>query len=97
MQRWAFIYTLSGDATGVVRHEIGDPACALVAVGVPTAADAPAQVDGLIADGVELIECCGAFGPAESAAVLTAIDGRVPFGMVTYPCGEAAGLQRLFG
>lgn len=97
MQVWAFIYTLSADATEVVRSEIGDESCRLIAVGVPSAIDGPAQVDELIADGAELIECCGAFGPAETAAVQAAVAGRVPVGVVTYPCSEAGSLHRLFG
>lgn len=97
MKIWAFIYTLSAEATNVVRHEIGDSGCQLIAVGVPSTADGPAQVDRLIADGAELIECCGAFGPAETAAVQAAVAGRVPVGTVTYPCNEAGGLHRLFG
>ena len=72
MKVWAFIYTLSADASAVTRNEIGDDGCRLIAVGVPSAADAPGQVDALIADGAELIECCGAFGPAETVAVQAA-------------------------
>jgi hypothetical protein len=97
MDTWAFIYTLAGDRTAARTDTIGAPDCRLVAVGVPTAADAPAVIDGLIADGVQLVELCGAFGPAETAAVLAAVDGRVPVGAVTYPAGQADGLHALFG
>jgi hypothetical protein len=97
MHTWAFIYTLGTDATEVRRDEIGSPACRLIAVGVPTTADAPAVIDDLVADGAQLIELCGAFGPADTAAVLTAIAGRAPLGAVTYPGSEATGLHALFG
>lgn len=82
------------EATEVVRNEIGEDACRLVAVGVPSAADAPGEVEALIASGVELIEMCGAFGPAETEAVRVAAAGRVPIGAVTYPCSEAGGSTR---
>lgn len=97
MQKWAFIYTLSGESTEPRRHDIGDDGCKLVAVGVPSASDAAGVVDDLIAAGVELIECCGAFGPKASTAVLDAVANRVPVGFVTYPCSEATGLHQLFG
>jgi hypothetical protein len=97
MRQWAFIHTLGADATEVRRDVIGSPGCRLVAVGVPRTADAPAVVDELIAGGAQLVELCGAFGPADTAAVLGAIGGRVPLGGVTYPCSEAKGLDALFG
>jgi hypothetical protein len=97
MRKWAFLYTLGPDATGSRVDTVGSPGCELVTVGVPAAGDAPAHIDELVAGGVELIELCGAWGPAETAAVQAAVAGRVPVGVVTYPCGEAAGLHRLFG
>lgn len=97
MQRWAFLYTLGADATQIRTDVIGSGGCGLVAVGVPSTADAPGLVDGLIADGAQLIELCGAFGPADTAAVETAIAGRVPLGAVTYPASAGPGLHTLFG
>jgi hypothetical protein len=97
MQRWAFVYTLGADAGEVRTDRIGSPACELMAVGVPSPADAPGVMDRLVADGVQLVELCGAFGPAETAAVQEALAGRIPLGVVTYPCGEAGGLHTLFG
>jgi hypothetical protein len=97
MQKWAFIYTLSAESAESRRDEVGDSGCTLIAIGVPSPSDAAAEVDGLIAAEVELIECCGAFGPKESAAVLDAVANRVPVGFVTYPCSEATGLHSLFG
>jgi hypothetical protein len=97
MQKWAFLYTLGPDATEARIDTVGSPGCELVTVGVRAAGDAPAHVDKLLAGGVELIELCGAFGPAETAAVQAAVAGRVPVGAVAYPCTEAGGLHQLFG
>jgi len=97
MDIWAFIYTLGPDTTAVRTDTIGSPGCRLIAVGVPTVTDAPGVIDGLLAEGAQLIELCGAWGPAETAAVLAAVDGRVPVGAVTYPASQATGLHALFG
>jgi hypothetical protein len=69
----------------------------LLSVGVPSTEVDPDVVEHLIAEGVELIELCGAFGPGEASAVIEMVDGRVPVGFVTYPASEAGGLQALFG
>jgi hypothetical protein len=97
MDTWAFIYTLGPDTDAVRTDTIGSPGCRLVAVGVPSVADAPGVIDGLIAEGVQLIELCGAWGPAETAAVQAAVDGRVPVGTVSYAASEATGLHALCG
>jgi hypothetical protein len=67
-----------------------------MALGVPTVDDGPAAAAWLLDQGVELVELCGAFGPKDQARVETALGGAVPFGAVTYPCDQAAGLQQLF-
>ena len=98
MQTWGFIYT-SGDEDGSpVVGRTGSEACVLLTVGVPSSTAVDDQVvEDLLAQGAELIECCGAFGPAESARILDQVAGRVPVGFVTYPCSEAGGLHALFG
>ncbi len=98
MQTWGFIYT-SGDGDGPpVVGRTGSEACVLLTVGVPSAAAVDDQViDDLLAQGAELIELCGAFGPTESARILDQVAGRVPVGFVTYPASQAGGLHTLFG
>ena len=97
MEKWGFIYT-SGDGDGPPVHtEAGTQACVLITVGVPSTDVALEVVEDLIAQGVELIELCGAFGPGPTAAIIELVDGRVPVGVVTYPASEAGGLQALFG
>lgn len=99
MEKWAFIYTSGdgdGDGTPVVAAT-GSKACELITVGVPSTAVDSEIIEQLIEEGVELIELCGAFGPAASATVVAQVDGRVPVGYVTYPASEAPGLHALFG
>lgn len=97
MEKWAFIYTSGDGDTPPITASTGSQACELITVGVPAAAVEGAVIDELIEDGVELIELCGAFGPAEAARVIEQVGGRVPVGYVTYPCTEAGGLHSLFG
>jgi|JI9StandDraft_1071089.scaffolds.fasta_scaffold910348_2 hypothetical protein len=96
MQKWGFIYTL-GDREGAIRRDvIGSAACELICVGVPSVEDAVAAAKGLLEDGVELIELCGAFEAEGLAAVKHAVDGKVPAGAVFYGGDAAPGLHRLF-
>lgn len=97
MQTWGFIYT-SGDEDGPpVVGRTGSEACVLLTVGAPSTTVDDQVIEDLLAQGVELIECCGAFGPAESARILDQVAGRVPVGFVTYPASQAGGLHALFG
>jgi predicted polyphosphate/ATP-dependent NAD kinase len=91
--KWGFIYTLD-DATEPQRVDIVGT---LVCVGIPSVADGPAAARQLLANGVELIELCGGFAGAGLAAIIAAVDGRVPVGAVFYGVEASAGLQRLFG
>ncbi len=49
----------------------------------------------LVADGVQLIELCGGFGPEGTARVLQATDHAVPIGSVGYGPESIASLQAL--
>ena len=91
--KWAFIYTLDDTSAATRIDTIGTMVC----VGVADIASAPALARQLVNDGVELIELCGGFGGAGLAAVIAAVEGRVPVGAVFYGCDASAGLQRLFG
>ena len=97
LTRWGFIYTLGPDASTTRRDEIGSAACVLVAVAVPAVNAAGAAARQLVDDGVELIELCGAFGPAGTAAVVEAVGDRVPVGGVYYGGEATTGLAALFG
>jgi len=97
MKKWGFIYTL-GDQTSASRIDtIGSDACTLVCIGIPSVGDAPEAAKRLIAEGVQLIELCGAFGGGGLAAVVAAVDNRVPVGAVFYGGEASTGLHRLFG
>lgn len=94
-----WLHFTSGDPDGPPAvGRTGSEACVLLTVGVPSAAAVDDQViEDLLAQGAELIELCGAFGPAESARVMEQVASRVPVGFVTHPYPEAGGLHGLFG
>ena len=91
--KWGFIYTLDDPSAETRVDTIGT----LICVGIPSVAHASDAARRLVADGAELIELCGGFGGAGLAAVISAVDGRVPVGAVFYGVDASAGLQRLFG
>jgi hypothetical protein len=93
MYKWAFIYTLDDGSTTTRMDIIGT----LVCVGVPHVQDAAAEARKLVAQGVKLIELCGAFGGAGLASVTSAVGTDLPVGAVFYACDAAPGLQRLLG
>jgi len=90
--KWAFIYTLDEPAAEQRVDTLGS----LVCVGVRNISEAPAVARQLVADGVELIEPCGGFAGAGLAAVVSAIENRVPVGAVFFGVEASAGLRRLF-
>lgn len=90
--KWAFIYTLDEPANEPRIDTLGS----LICIGVPSVSDAPNLARRLIDDGVELIELCGGFGGAGLAAIVSAVQGRVPVGAVFFGVDASSGLNRIF-
>lgn len=90
--KWAFIYTLDEPGTEPRIDEIGSLICA----GVSSVSDAPSLARQLVEDGVDLIELCGGFGGAGLAAVVSAVQGRIPVGAVFFGVDASSGLNRIF-
>ncbi len=93
MDKWGFIYTLGDADAAPVTTTMGSTACQLLCVGVATVDDGPVAARQMRAEGVELIELCGAFAGAGLAAVVA----EVPVGAVFYGGEAATGLAGLFG
>lgn len=79
------------------RMVMRSPSFEMIAVGAATPAEGPAIARSLVADGVQLIELCGGFGPLWTSRVIEAIDGRVPVGSVAYGPEAVPGLHAIFG
>lgn len=60
------------------------PTFRMTTIGIATADQGPAAAQRLVAEGVQLIELCGGFGPVWTARVIEAIDDAVPVGSVGY-------------
>jgi 2-keto-3-deoxy-6-phosphogluconate aldolase len=84
LTRFGFIVTGNGydPAEHVTRLE--SPRIITIIVGVTRPEQAIAVARTMVADGVQLIELCGGFGPIWTARVIAAIDGAVPVGAVAY-------------
>jgi predicted polyphosphate/ATP-dependent NAD kinase len=95
LTRWGFIYKLGSQATGEREDVLGSDDCMLISVGIAALDDGPAVARRLVEDGVQLIELCGAFGPAGTAAIAQAVGGNVPVGGVYYGIEAIAGLAAL--
>lgn len=67
-----------------------------VIVGVAQPVQAIAVAKEMVAEGIELIELCGGFGPIWTGKVVEAIEGRVPVGWVGYGPESIDGMARLF-
>jgi Family of unknown function (DUF6506) len=65
-------------------------------VAVPAKAAVVQAAVELVDGGAQSIELCGAFGPAWTARVIEAIDGRVPVGSVGFSLESVPGLAALF-
>ncbi|WP_028926463.1 DUF6506 family protein [Pseudonocardia acaciae] len=84
LTHWGFIYTAAGsDAAG--SYTVADTgSCRTVLVGVEKPEQGVEVARRLVAEGVQLIELCGGFGPVWAGRIIEAIDGAVPVGTVGY-------------
>ncbi len=76
--------------------QIDSPAFAITVYAVGTVEQACDVAKQLVADGIQLIELCGAFKGTMIDEVIKAIDGKVPVGHMEYSEEEAMKLQAFF-
>lgn len=96
LERFGFIVTGSGLDPARHRASLGSDTFTGVMVGVSSPEAALAVARDLVADGVQLIELCGGFGPVWTAKVIEAIDGAVPVGSVGYGPESISAMHALF-
>jgi hypothetical protein len=84
LTRFGFIVTGNGYDPAEHVATLASPRITTTIVGVSRPEQAPAVAKAMVADGVQLIELCGGFGPVWTARVIEAIDGAVPVGAVAY-------------
>ncbi len=96
LERFGFVVTGSGLDPAVHRTEIASDTFTALMVGVSEPAQALPVAREMVADGVQLIELCGGFGPVWTASVVEAIGGAVPVGSVGYGPEAISGMHLLF-
>ncbi len=83
--KYAFIIQAPGYGMPAQGATVQSPEFHALIVGVSTQAEALAAVDVLVADGVEIIELCGAFSLEDAAEIRARAGEQVSVGVVTYP------------
>lgn len=96
LERFGFIVTGAGLDPDEHRTTISSDRFHGVMVGVTEPAQALPVARQMVADGIQLIELCGGFGPVWTAKVIEAIDGAIPVGSVGYGPEAISGMYRLF-
>lgn len=83
---WAYIFLSPGFDENSHTTEMSSTSCRVKLVGIDMN-EKEKVVDiakKLVADGVQMIELCGGFGPLWIAKITEAIKGAVPVGSVAY-------------
>src|SRR4051794_35550532 len=96
LERFGFIVTGAGLNPEKDRTHISSDRFTSVMVGVEKPAQAIPVAQQMVADGIQLIELCGGFGPIWTAKVIEAIDGVIPVGSVGYGPESISGMAQLF-
>ena len=96
LTRFGFIVTGRGLDPSVHRQEMSSGAFTMITVGVSRAEQGVEVARALVAEGIQLLELCGGFGPVWTAKVLEAIHGKVPVGAVGYGPEAIDALHALF-
>lgn len=96
LDHFGFIFTGRGMDPAAHRSVIAQDDFRTTVVGVSSAEAGVAVAREMVADGVQLIELCGGFGPVWTGRIIEAIDGAVPVGSVGYGPESIDGMARLF-
>jgi len=84
LRRFGFIVKGAGYDPAKHTVTLASAEITTVMVGVATPEQALPVARAMVADGVQLLELCGGFGPIWTAQVIAAIDGKIPVGAVAY-------------
>ncbi|MEN9578022.1 MAG: hypothetical protein RJA70_1031 [Pseudomonadota bacterium] len=84
LKKFGFIVTGAGLDPAKHRTTLESSAFGMLAVGVSKPEQGIAVAQAMVADGIQLIELCGGFGPIWTAKILAAIGEAVPVGSVGY-------------
>ena len=96
LSKFGFIVTGAGLDPARHRVTMSSGVFEMIAIGVAEPGQACAVARALVAEGVQLIELCGGFGPRWTAKVIEAIDHAIPVGSVGYGPESIDALHALF-
>lgn len=96
LSKFGFIVTGNGLAPEKNRVSMKSDTFEMIAVGVSEASQGVAVAKSMVADGIELIELCGGFGPVWTGKIIQAIDGAIPVGSVGYGPESIDQMHHLF-
>ena len=96
LRKFGFIVTGSGLDPVEHKMRMASGSFEMIAVGVSEASQGAEVAVAMVAEGVQLIELCGGFGPVGTARVLDAIGGAVPVGSVGYGPESIDAMAALF-
>lgn len=96
LDHFGFIFTGRGLDPATHRSVIEKDDFQTLIVGVSSPDEGIAVAQEMVAEGVQLIELCGGFGPVWTARILEATQGAVPVGSVGYGPESIDGMARLF-
>jgi 2-keto-3-deoxy-6-phosphogluconate aldolase len=96
LRRFGFIVKGAGYDPAVHTVTLASPAITTIMVGVATPEQALPVAKAMVADGVQLLELCGGFGPIWTAKVIAAIEAKIPVGSVGYGPESIDQMHELF-
>ncbi len=93
-----FGFIVTGSGLDPARHVsvMESASFKMITIGVSKPEEGIDAAKRLVADGVQLIELCGGFGPIWTARILDAIASAVPVGSVAYGPESIDSMYRLF-
>lgn len=84
LQRWGYIYTAPGADPDRDWTVVETGSCTTILVGIESPDLGVEVAKRLVADGVQLIECCGGLGPVHTGKIVEAVGASVPVGTTGY-------------
>ena len=84
LTKFGFLVSGAGTDPSGVRMEMNAGAFQMIAIGIPKAEHGVPAAKHLAAEGVQLLELCGGFGPVWTGKIIEAIGPSIPVGSVGY-------------
>lgn len=96
LRKFGFIVTGAGLDASTSRTVMRSERFEMIAVGVAKPEDGIGVAQELVAEGIQLLELCGGFGPVWTGKIVEAIKGKIPVGSVGYGPESIDAMYALF-